>query len=349
MKCEINVTENKIKNLFILTTPFQLFVAEHMIMFMNEFKNSDNILLFEEHFNLPFSRDSWSSVYTLTTIGYSPIGTQKTKAAEENLKLVLNLLDLNAYLNNVIFSNIHYSLLNYFFFNKQLRSHCRFLMIIDGIGSYTNPKITLIKYLRDLIKFIAGQLGFGIKYRPYLGNYLGDHFDIINCVYGFQSQYMTCEESKRIEVPLLKQLNSALASHNCLFLDQNNYQNLHGYNTWRNMLVIAINYILKEKFRFLYYKSHPDGNLSSKDLQYIREKGFEIIENKRCIEQLFQNLNISVVVSFSSTSLFMLKCIYGDTVRCVSLLDQVKHFFPLSYYELNSIRKLFQITNVELC
>lgn len=342
-----NLIYNPRKNIFILTSPFQLFIAEHMIKNMTEFRDTENILLFEKQYNLSFARNCWSSAYTLADIGYSPIGFQKKNAASKNLKLLLNICNHYPNSNQILFSNIHYALANYLFFNSCVKSCCTFSLIMDGIGSYTGLKITVVNLLRDVVKFCIGHIGLGIKYRPYSGNYLGDHFKQVRSVYGFQSQYLTCDQRKRKEVPLFRHSNSPVKSNNCVFLDQNTYEYLLGYSTWKKMLMIGIDYLTAQQFGTLYYKAHPGGNLRATDLQYLREKGFVIIEDKECIERLFPTLKISVAVSFNSTSLFMLKCIYGDSIRCISLLERVSYL--LSESESKWIKRLYQTMNVELC
>lgn len=338
------------KNIFVLATPFQLFIAENMINNIDEFRNVENILLFEKQYNLSFSRDCWSSVYTLADIGYSPIGIQKKNAAKKNLSLLLSFCGPHPQSTRILFSCIHYSFINFLFFDLDIRRNCTFAIIMDGIGSFTHEKISTFNFLRGLVKFTAGYLGLGIKYRPYLGNLLGDHFQIIHSVYAFQSQYLSCDEMKRVEVPLSCGRSDLLsASNSCIFLDQNNYENLFGHKIWNQMFTIAIDYIKNQKFDMLYYKAHPSGKLRPTDLQYLRLNGFHLIEQNECIEKLFPLLNVGVVVSFTSTSLFMLKSLYGDAVRCISLLDRINHIAPLPVPAYTQLKKVYQIVNVELC
>lgn len=342
------ITDKIERNLFILTSPFQLFVAESMISSIpDDFRHTENILIFEKQYNLSYSRDCWSSAYRLADTGYGSIGIRKKQAAKQNLKLVLDLCAPLPKATRIFFANMHYSMINLIFFDNNVRRCCRFSLIMDGMASYVEMKITPVRHLRDLVKFVAGFMGLGIKFYPYLTNYLGDHFEIVESVYGFQSQYLSCDQNKRKEIPLITSNTFLPEPNSCLFLDQTSFINVLGYRCWKQMLITAVNYITSSKYEVLYFKSHPNTHLSLADREFLEQNGFKIIETNECIETLLPSLNPAAVISFTSTSLFMLKCIYGDQLKCISLFNHAKNIFSSSIV-YDRIITLFKDVNVEL-
>ena len=335
------------KNLFLIHTAFQKFISELIIREIPEFAQAENILLVEmEDAGIdPSAPGPWTAVHQLEPIGSSTLGKDRHAAAERNLKRIHGLLSPDEQVR-ILISDIAWPMNNRVFFDRRLRRQVEFNFIIDGIGSYNGSRFTPKLFLRNLAKFALGRLARAVRYTPYLGQVMGEEHPRVKRVYGFAIEHLASPEEKRANIPFTPRSGGIIDQETCLFLDQPYWEVLSD-TQWRAIQEQTKSFLLSLGCETYYYKRH---RLSRpEDEQFYAEAGFTVIEDGRCIEELFHELGTSVVVSYNSSALFNIKIFYGDQTRCISYCsDGLTRLTMADSAGIERIKTLFTSVGVEL-
>ncbi len=84
-------------------------------------------------------------------------------------------------------------------------------------------------------------------------------------------------------------------------------------------------------------------------MEYYQKQGFTLVDDKRCVEEYVMDNNHGTVVSYNSSALFNLKCIYGDNIRCISLWsDLVSSYDRVDKGASKRLNQLFRTLGVEI-
>jgi hypothetical protein len=334
---------NKRKNIFIIHTPFQLFVTEHMVAHLEEFKQSENILLIELPERIDTCDILWSSIYFLENTGGSVIVKGNYLKSERNMSLIYDLIAGDNV--QIFLSDIQWPMNNRVFYDNYVKSKAVFNLFIDGVASYLGLRINYKLFCRNMVKNILGNLGLGVQYHFFRGNELGEDHPRISGVYGFCSDLLACAPHKRRNIPVVTSKQEIFAD-GCIFLDQP-YWKFIGDKKWGNIRTKTLDFLLSLGYDNLYYKNHPMGRKADED--FYHQKGVKIVDDVRCIEQIFTERGFQTVVSYNSSALFNLKISFGDNIRCISIM----HETMAKSYTLQSgaditIKKLFLNAGVEV-
>ena len=335
------------QNIFIVHTPFHVFIAE--IIVKNIFRRSEyeNVILLElnrDYNNI--NRDLWFKIEFLENVGSSTLGRKTFLMCEKNMKIIKQYADKDME-THLFMSDIAWPMNNRIFFDKHLRRRVKYCLFSDGLGTYVLPKVTRALFVRGLAKSLNGLIHRGVRYRNYLGNVFGLDRKEIEYIYAPNVKLIECEPSKKKEVSF-DTIHGAVNfnKEKCLFLDQPLWLFMQDSN-WHAIRDNSIKFIRSLDIKECYYKNHY---FERKEEEiYFESQGFNIINSDKCAEQIIAENDFGIVVSYYSSALFHLKCMYHNKMRCISLFSK-----PVSLargYNDNrseTVIDLFNAVNVEI-
>ena len=334
------------QNIFVVHTPFHVYISEMMVGTLAEFAKCKNVLLLEfiqpiEH----ISRKLWSKVIFLENVGNSTLGHNRYVMCENNMGLVLKLVFEDPK-SCLFLSDICWPMNNRLFFSRQLRRKVTFCLFSDGLGTYVFPRVTKMLFLRGLIKYLNGLIGGGVKYRNYLGSQFGVDRKEIIYIYAPNVELVDCDISKKKEILTGFKKKLHFNQSKCILIDIPGWR-LVSENDWRIIRANTVGF-LKSLGADLYYKNHPSGR--QEEEVYYRSQGFNIIEHKGCAEQFIAEKNFGIVVSYVSSTLFNLKSMYQDSIRCIAISHKILNTKRTDYNEnkFDKVYELFRKVNAEV-
>ena len=333
------------QNIFVAHTPFQVYISQLMVDTIGEIANCKNVLLLEfsqrfDHIN----RKLWSEVICLENVGNSTLGREKYRMCEKNVDLVRKLVD-NYPKTCLFISDISWPMNNRLFFDRQLRRETSFSLISDGLGTYLLPKVTNMLFLRGAIKHLNGLLHNGVRYRNYFGSQFGVDRKEIKYIYAPNVELVECDSSKKKEILTASIKSPYFDQTKCVFIESNGWL-LVSDKDWRLIRANTVHF-LKSLGADIYYKNHPFGR---KDEEvYYQNQGFGIIETNRCAEQVIAEEGFGIAVSYVSSTLFNLKALYQDAIKCIALSNKIlnsSHDFNENIFD--KMYELYRKVNAEV-
>lgn len=309
-----------IQNIFIVHTPFHIFIAEIIARnILTESKHKNILLLELNPCNNCIDRTLWEEIVYLENIGGSTLGRNRLLMSERNIKTINKYVD-EGMETHLFISDIAWPMNNRIFFDNNLKSRVSYCLFSDGLGTYALPRVTWSLFARGFAKSISGLLHLGVKYKNYLGNQFGLDRNEVRYIYAPNVKLIKCDPAKMKEVPF--EVNHGPVNFNsdkCLFLDQPYWINIPEKN-WIAIREKAVNFISSLGVKDIYYKNH---HLGRKDDEiYYKNQGFNIINANKCAEQIVSEGEYGIIVSYLSSALFNLKCMYSERLRCISLFSK---------------------------
>ena len=335
------------QNLFIVHSPYQVFISEIVVKNIHKSPEYENVILLELNKNYKtINRDLWSKVESLENVGGSTLGRKRFLACEKNMEIIKQYANKDIE-THLFISDISWPMNNRIFFDKHLRGRVKYCMISDGLGTMALQKVTRALFVRGLAKSINGLIHHGVRYTNYIGNQYGLDRKEIEYIYAPNVKLIECEPSKKKEVSfdaIHKVVN--LDKEKCLFLDQPYWVCMQDSN-WHAIREKTIKFISSLDIKERYYKNHHFGR--KEEEIYYESKGFNIINSNKCAEQIVAENNFGIVISYASSALFNLKCMYHDELRCIALFSKAIRIAN-GYNENKSERIIdsFNAVNVEI-
>lgn len=308
------------QNIFIVHSPYQVFIAEIIVKNIHKSPEYENVILPESNQDYKtINHDLWSKVERLENVGGSTLGRKRFLACEKNMEIIKRYANKDIE-THLFISDIAWPMNNRIFFDKHLRGRVKYCMISDGLGTMALQKVTRALFVRGLGKSINGLLHNGLRYTNYLGNQYGLDRKEIEYIYAPNVKSIKCEPSKKKEVSFdAIQKVVKLDKKKCLFLDQPYWMYMQDSN-WQAIREKSINFISSLDINERYYKNHHFGR--KEEEKYYESKGFNIINSNKCAEQIVAENNFGIVVSYASSALFNIKCMYHDELRCIALFSK---------------------------
>jgi len=333
------------QNIFVVHTPFQVYISEMMVGTIEEITNCKNVLLLEfnqrfEHIN----RNLWSEVVFLENVGNSTLGRKRYLMCENNVGLVRNFVDESPK-SCLFLSDIAWPMNNRLFFDRQLRRKATFCLISDGLGTYLLPKVTAMLFLRGSIKYLNGLLHCGVRYRNYLGSQFGVDRKEIKYIYAPNVELVDCDLSKKKEILTASIKRPYFDQSKCIFIESNGWLVVND-KEWHLIRANTVSF-LKSLGADIYYKNHPFGR--KEEEVFYQSQGFGIIEANRCAEQIIAEEGFGIAVSYVSSTLFNLKSMYQDAIRCIALSNKTlnsSHDYNENTFD--KMYELFRMVNAEV-
>lgn len=335
-------------NIFLTHTPFHVYVAQCIIRCKLLPSDAINILLieYEADYSQMVDHKLWADIISLEVIGGSTIGHARYKKCEKNVDLIKSIINGDKNIQ-IFMSDIAWPMNNRIYFDKQLRRRVDYCLYPDGLGTYVLSRVTKALYARGMIKSLNGLIKQGVRYKNYKGTQAGIDRKETKYVYAPNINFVECEASKKIEVPFNLTGEISLDMSKCLFLDQPvGWGELNSSELYL-IREAAINSLKSLNAKRYYYKNHHFGR--EKEEVYFENQGFSIINSNICAEQIVRENGFGIVVSYQSSALFNLKCMYKDKIRCISLFSRI-HSMANGYNENKSSETLdiLNKVNVEL-
>lgn len=325
-------------NIFIAHTPFQNYVANHMVSNMDEFNNMDNILILDSnHDNLVIQKKSWKEII----VKNPAIGLKFYENIEQRetlLKYILDKVESQYDVMNIFVANISYTLNNLFYgiyMNK-----CKYKVDItlnnypEGIANLLLENIGSKQYIKDIIRNVYGIVK-GTRYYTYTGDITGIKYS--DKVYSLSPEFIDSIDKEIITIPKLNNKKNANNRNQiCIILGQP-YYSTENEKEFIKIMKEIVEYMNKLGYNNIFYKPHhyEDRNLVNKVSNYVDE----VVYDHNPIEQYAIDNNIKAVIGFTSSALINLKSMYGNNIECISYkgLKFIK--------DVNSKQKLESIYN----
>jgi len=336
-----------IQNIFIVHSPYQVFVAEIIVKTIHKSSEYENVILLELNQDYQdINRDLWSKVEILENVGGSTLGHKRFLACEKNIEIIKQYVNKDME-THLFISDIAWPMNNRIFFDKHLRGCVKYSLISDGLGTMALQKVTRALFVRGLAKSLNGLIHCGVRYKNYCGSQYGLDRKEIKYIYAPNVKLIECEPSKKKDVSFgAIQGGANFNKDKCLFLDQPYWLFMQGIS-WHEIREKTIKFIRSLNIKECYYKNHYFGRKEEEN--YFESQGFSIISSNKCAEQIVAENDFGIVISYSSSALFNLKCMYQDELRCISLFSKAISIAN-GYHDNKSdtLIDLFNAVNVEI-
>jgi len=335
------------QNIFIVHTPFHIYIAEIIVKNILSGSRFENVILLElnrDYKNI--NNNLWSTIELLENVGGSTLGRKQFLMSEKNIELIKQYANKDME-TRIFMSDIAWPMNNRIFFDKHLRSRVKYCLFSDGLGTYALPKVTRVLFIRGLAKSLNGLIHHGVRYTNYLGSQFGLDRKEIEYIYAPNVQLIECEPSKKKEVSF-DAIHGAVNfnKEKCIFLDQPYWVCIQDSN-WQAIRENSIKFISSLDIKERYYKNHYFGR--KEEEIYFENQGFKIIHSNKCAEQIVAENNFGIVVSYASSALFNLKCIYHDELRCIALFSEaIRTGNGYNDNKSETLIDLFNAVNVEI-
>jgi hypothetical protein len=333
-------------NVFLAHSPFQYFVASHMIDSMPEFRSARGCLVVDRVWGgQEPDRASWDDVIDLMPpVGGSVLGAgRRMRAALRRVMTVVHTADrVRLFVTNVQWplNNVAHATLT----TENSRRSVEVCNYPEGIGSLRLIYPTVGQRWRDRVKGALRVFG-GVAYRPIKRDLMG--LEQCDHVYSFWPHLLSNRvRSKAVLIPPFPAPSAPAELHTCVFLGQND--RLVSAGQRRPAAEATAAYCRRLPYDRFLYKPHHYGQSEAQRRAFL-EAGFEEIDDCRPVEQMLMARPVACVASFNSSALVHLKMMYGERVRCIACLPDI--FGQLARNradQKNTVRGLFEQSGVEI-
>ena len=317
-----------------------------MVDTMPEFLETDNYLILDMDINgLKIDYDLWTEVIPLQP----PVGRYRLgwggncrRARRIVFELLTQYESGSLFITDLLWplSNALYGQL------RKQKTRCYLLCNFpDGVVNLLVRYPNLRRKVRNIIKACIGMIGC-LPYYTIRGDIAG--IEDSDKVYSLlPSALPKTIETEIVSVPGLEPLASNLVPQSALFLGQP-YDYVMPEDEYRDLSARAADYTVGLGYRNLFYKPH---HFAKGDIEknIFVERGFEIVDDRRPIEEIFLARQMSCVLSYTSSALINLKILMGDSVRCISVFNALASSYTVEGRQaFDETLRLFRQCNVEM-
>ncbi|MEG2347701.1 MAG: polysialyltransferase family glycosyltransferase [Cetobacterium sp.] len=243
---------------------------------------------------------------------------------------------------NFYIAQPNHILTNYIYFNLSKDKRISVHQIPDGIANYL--KVETKKYFFKMcFKKICSSM-IGLKYKIYLGDYLGEKFNNFKTYYYIGDSPNLSKEKNKKQIILEKKQLEVRGLNKIIFLGQGVFPNKSYYKMLEDVF-----YDLSNKYEKVYYKAHP-AEKETKELQNILKK-YKIFFYKERKNSEFLIDEFKNYAAFVSTSYLTLRLVAGNDVKLISYIDKRNLKIAFSHFNENNIKKIIELyekLNVEI-
>lgn len=240
---------------------------------------------------------------------------------------------------------------NHLFFRFRKSRKVEFNVIQDGLLNYYPYKELGTNSYFHFTKFLMGLL-FGFIFIPYSGLSSGvDRKEVKGQYLMGAGDLSECPEKfRRIRIPPSPN-SEASPSQNILVLGQEVHLKKAGLEKYEELSNDLLNFAQKmaSPQSVLFYKPHHYDPTAGVFSRMAQARGFQLIETTGEIaEALAGEYRFARVISFTSSALFNLKIIYGDSLESWSVdFEKVLNGAGKSVHDIQKLRKLFASVGVK--
>lgn len=342
----MDIESDKIEaNVFVIHTPFQRMIVQHMLKTIPTLAECDNYLVLDMDIEgLTIERDLFKDIVFLNPpIGRYKIGSGKNcrrsrKAVWEICRSYgragLFFTDIIWPINNALFGWIM----------KQKKRKVIYCNFPDGFGNLLLKYPTTKRRIRNLIK-VGGSLFGALPYFDFSCDLAG--LEKADQIYSMLPSAMPEGLSGEIiEIPKMIPTEENPVPDSMLFLGQP-YDYLMTPENYADLAAKTRDYLLEQGCQKYFYKSH---HFAKSDIEknIFLEAGFELIDERRPIEELFLERQFSGVASYNSSGLVSLKILFGDRVRCISCFNDLAMSYTVEgKSDFDEVLRIFNLVGVE--
>jgi hypothetical protein len=296
-------------NVFLLHTPFQLYIAEHMVVSMPELAGQKNIALADNPALQP-NVDIWSEIHSVHPgIGPSLIGNA-SRIKTEVRRLEAQFSDSDHL--QLCISNFDYPLGNAMYAWACNRPGVKIAAYPEGIANILRSRFGWKKKAKNWIKYLYG-MTHGLQVKR-----LGDDLSglaIADVVYTLLPAVDLETKARIVPIPR-PDLNAEPSSRNgCLICGQplNVIMSRRDYEFFTQAL---INLVHELGFSRVVYKLHPreDGSIDG----VVVASNAVVLRDSRVAEVVFEQDGFECIASFCSSALLHVKLLHGSNARAIA-------------------------------
>ncbi|MCK4632167.1 MAG: hypothetical protein KAT79_02790 [candidate division Zixibacteria bacterium] len=333
-------------SLFVIHTPFQRLIVHHMVRSMPEFCESDNYLVLDmDTAGLKIENELWKKVIPLKP----PVGRYRLGWGGDCRRACRIVTDiLKEYESGSLFiTDVLWPLGNalYGLMRKQTDRCYLLCNFPDGFGNLFLKYPSLKRKIRNLIKVCVGMAG-GLPYYILRGDIAG--IEDSDKVYSLLPSAMPDTiEAEIVGIPKLQISESNVVPQSALFLGQP-YDYVMSDEDYHDLATRAADYAAGLGYENLFYKSH---HFAKSDIEkdIFANRGFEILDDRRPIEEVFLARQMSCVLSYNSSALVNLKILMGDQIRCISTFNALATSYTVEGKEAyDETLRVFQLCDIEM-
>lgn len=335
-------------NLFVVHTAFQRLIVDHMLRSMPELDSVDNILVFDCNDQGVDLCGKWRTVLRLDPpVGGSVVGSGKNcrkaiRAIFETIdgcdKVNLYLSDIDWPLNNALFGMMKRKTAG-----NPVVTLCNFP---DGLGSLIIAHPNWYQLLKNIVKSSLSVVG-GAPYYLNRGDRMG--LEVADKIYSLMPSALPESISRRIlQIPIFKPRGIKINPAACLFVGQC-YEQYMSDAAYSSLCRRAADFTTGLGYKKLLYKAHPHAS-SDIEINEFVARGFEVLGDKRSVEEMFMSEQTGCVVSYNSSALVHLRLMFGDKIRCISFCGRLAFEAGNSRPEAaEQVLRLFKQSGVDCC
>jgi hypothetical protein len=333
-------------NLFLAHSPFQYFVACHMVNNMPEFRTRSNYLVVDPVWSgVAVDEPGWQEVI----ICEPPVGGSVVGAGRRMRSVVRRVLALfdPPRSARLFLANVQWPMNNVLratLVNREFPTPIEVCNYPEGIGSLRLVYPDWRQHFRDLMKSALGLIS-GVRYQPLKEDLMG--LETSARIYSLLPQLLPAGlQSKAVTIPPFPMPPGEVDRHTCMFLGQND--RLLPERLRRPLAVASAAYCRSLPYKRFVFKSHHYGESELQREAFIGS-GFERLTDTRPVEQILMVDTVACVVSFNSSALVHLKMMFGDRIRCIACFpEQFGQMARQQARHTKGIHELFEKTGVEI-
>ena len=333
-------------NFFVVSSPWHYYIANYMVMTLDEFSESENVLyIVRTDINVIDKADNWLSIiYANKDLYSSNLLFAKSLVKKELATLETLFCDYDSVImflptlykwNNILYNHFLKDDKKYHYFNFP-----------DGNDSFyfkkVNRKTLYGRWLKCLISKFCGIEYFWHDCFRY--DYVG--ISLAERVYSYIPEnlkyHIDCEIKR---IPLVKNRKEINVNNDriCIFLGQ--VIEFGMKNDTKHKITECFKYIqAREENIKIFYKPHPREKVELVK-EYLDKYGFEIMRDKEAIESVIRNVSVKTIYSFYSSALINLKIMFGENIECVAYKGL--EFYEVQEENANVLKDIYRNLGIE--
>lgn len=295
-------------NAFILHTPFQRFVAEHMLRTMSEFADAENLAVVDEG-SLELDPSLWTRVERISP----PLGSRfigNTERVSEVVSAVIAKLGSGDV--TIFMSNPDYPLSNGLVRHSRQSAGVRLASFPEGVLNALPAGMGLKKRAKNVVKWVYGR-AVGCPFTALRGDNAG--LSGAHRIYTLIPDALGQFEKKLVRIPPPAFDTNFEAGEGGIICGQplTDFMSMPAYLDYTRRLINMGASITAGQ---LYFKPHPR---EPEEASRIAEsEGALVLQDTRIVEEVVSEMAPALLLSFSSSALLHVKLFYEDRVRCVA-------------------------------
>lgn len=332
------------QDVFIVHSPFQLFIAEHIVRTMPGEVTPDRWLLLESWGSTPV----WQpELWTRTTLLSPPLGgsARRNGAARRRvLRMVteefrscesarLWLANVQWPLNNLLYRELS---------SCTLANTCHY-NFPEGIGSLLCPRPDLRQHVRDFAKMATRFIG-GSGYQPFSCDLMG--VSTADKVFTLCKEFVSVTATGEVvQIPRLKTGDDGHIDNTLIFVGQN-YDDHLPDSLYRRLCEGAAAYGRNlGTGRMLYKPHHYASTTTEQDI--LEQYGFERLDWAGPIETYMAQNPPKYVLSYNSSALVHAKLLLGRRVEAIAYgANEIQKYLRQDRDTAARMKRLFDLCGV---